>query len=91
MAGTGIAPQVNVSQAQLIIDAEAGEYSPLRAVAPHVAAKQIGRAIALLGFADEVGGWAPLIFEAEKELVRLYVREDFCGLCGRYTDHQGEH
>lgn len=90
MAGTGLAPEVNEAQAQLIIAVETIVGSPLRRVASHVAARQIGRAIALLGY-PEVVGWSALILEAERELVRLYVGEDFCGLCGRYTDHQGEH
>lgn len=90
MSGTGIAAHVNEGQADLIVATYTEAGSPLRQVATHVAARQIGRAVGLLGFADEAG-WPALIFEAEKELVRLFVGSDFCGLCGRYTNHQGEH
>lgn len=90
MAGTGIAPHVTDAQAAGFIADFAGEYSPLKAVALHVAARQIGRAVALLGQPAEAGE-AALVAECEAELVRRYVGPDFCGLCGRYTDHQGEH
>lgn len=90
MAGTGFAPHVSDEQARDFIADFAGEYSPLRYVALHVAAKQIGRAVALLGQPADAGE-AALVSECERELVRLYVGADFCGLCGRYTDHQGEH
>lgn len=88
MSGTGIAPYISEAQAEAYIADNAsaiGEYSPLRAVTLHVAARAIGAAIALDGIGSD------LVYGAEKWLVQKYVGEDFCGLCGRSTDHRGEH
>jgi len=70
----------------------AGDESPLHSVMRHVAERQLARAYVCVS--DEQGtynGDRALISVAEKELVRPYVGAEFCGLCGRYTCHQGEH
>ena len=90
MAGTGIAPHVTDEQARGFVEDRTVEGSPLRAVMPHVAAKAIGFAVASIGQPYDVGDEA-IVNEAEKWLVAKYVRSDFCGLCGRVTDHVGEH
>lgn len=66
-------------------------HSPLRCVASHVATSAIERAYALATDEGALARSSAVIFEAEKEIVQQYVREDFCGLCGRFTDHRGEH
>lgn len=90
MAGTGIAPYIESDVAALIVSTEAGAFDPLRAVAAHVASKALGFAIAYVG-TPQVAGWPVVIDRANQWLVEHYVREDFCGLCGRVTDHRGEH
>lgn len=62
------------------------EESPLKQVMPHVAKAQLERAYSI-----GIGTFLAAVREAEKELCRLYVTDEFCGLCGRYTDHVGEH
>lgn len=68
--------------------AQADFYSPLRSVASHVARAAIERSYA---FRKAHTSTEAIILGAEMELVQQYVREDFCGLCGRFTDHRGEH
>ena len=88
MTDTAIVPYVSTESGAAFIEQYAGEDSPLRSVMPHVAARAIGYGAA---YAGTNADFAAIAFEAEKWLVGKYVREDFCGLCGRNTDHRGEH
>ena len=90
MPEVAIAPMVTKELVDALIEAS-DEYSPMRRVAPHVVERQIGRAIAVLTLDEKEINDVHIIFEVEKELVQRYVGEDYCGLCGRYTDHRGEH
>lgn len=85
-----IVPNISDDEARHFIDAS-DEYSPLRYVAFHVAKRQIARAYAIVAADSAFPSDSRIMAEAERELVARYVGEDFCGLCGRYTDHQGEH
>lgn len=76
---------------QARVEALLDEYSPLLRVMPHVRTRQLARAFALIRSENVSYSDRRLITYAEQETVRLYVHEDFCGLCGRYTDHVGEH
>ena len=88
MTDIAIAPYVSTETAVAFIEQYADEWSSLRSVLPHVAAKAIAAGLAIHGMDADL---SEVAVEADKWVVRKYVREDFCGLCGRNTDHRGEH
>lgn len=83
-----IVPNLPAEYAAFLVESATDEGSPLRRVAPHAAKAAIEVGYALAGDDAMVPA---IIFQAEGWLVEKYVGADFCGLCARSTNHQGEH